>query len=393
MIGATALLAACALNGFGDYDILSDDVSHPHPSLERVVYQIEVGHQRLNRFAITHVSKRQGGHAGSLILLSPLQFPGAFYEVSETGEYAKSAAGELAQAGFDVWLVDERHTGLAPGSCESSVDCSAMAGWDNNAASKDALFALALLRSFDPWERPVLGGFSAGSSAALATINRAPDEFSGLFMYEGTLYTKDPTIAAHNDPICTTLQNETAAGTFFDPSFSVFGEVLGLAHSDPSGPSPLPIFPPGTTNEQSMFFVFGTPPPPGALSPTATFVRNMVDFSTQKFVYTNEQRLELVGPLFDNYGALAGLRDLACGLAGRDDEFVRNVGSFRGNVLMFVEGTGFGQAMFDTAGLFSHARHVDIDSHPEFGESDPYFAFRWKHDFLEPLESWLRRTP
>jgi pimeloyl-ACP methyl ester carboxylesterase len=392
MIGSTALLAACALNSFGDYNVLSADVSHPHPSLERVAYQVEVGHQSLNRFTITHVSKKNGTHAGTLMLLSPFMFPGAFYEATETGEYAKSAAGELAQAGYDIWLVDQRHTGLAPGSCESTVDCSVMATWDNNAASEDALFTLSLIRSFNPWEKPAVGGFSAGSVAAMSTVNRAPDEFSGLFMYEGTFFTKDPAIIAHNDPICTTLQTETAAGTVFDPSFAVFGTVLGLAHTDPNGLSPIPLFPPGTTNFQSMLFVFGTPPPAGALSPTATFVRARVDFSTDTFVYTNPQRLELVGPLFDNYGSLPALRDLACGLSGRDDEFFKNLGQFRGNVLIKVEGTGFGQAMFDTAGLFDHARRVDVDSNPELGESDPYFGFRWKQNFLQPLEAWLRRT-
>ncbi len=393
MIGSAALLAACALNGIGNYDVLSTDLTHPHPSLDRTVYEVEAGHQSLNRFAITHVTKRGEGHRRSLLLLSPFTLPGAFYEITETGEYVNSAAGELAQAGFDVWLVDQRRTRLAPGSCESTVDCSVMATWDNDAASADALFALSLIRELHPGEKPVVGGFSAGSSGALATVNRAPDEFAGLFLYEGTFFTKDPTIAAHNDPICTTLQNETAAGTFFDPSFAVFSQVLGLAHSDPSGLSPIPLFPPGTTNEQGMFYVFGTPPPPGALSPTATFVRNLVDFSAQRFVYTNEQRLELVGPLFDNYGALPALRDLACGLAGRDDRFYRNVGDFRGRVLVYVEGTGFGPAMFDTAGLFDHAASVDIDSHPELGESDPYFAFPWERYFLQPLEGWLARTP
>jgi hypothetical protein len=267
-----------------------------------------------------------------------------------------------------------------------------MAGWDNNAASEDALFALSLLKSVNPWHKPVVGGFSAGSTAALATVNRAPNEFAGVFLYEGTVYTKDPTIAAHNDGICTTLQSEIAAGALFDPTPMVLGQVLDLAHADPSGLSPLPFFPPGTTNEQSMFYVFGAPPPSGALSPTATFVRNIVDFTAQRFVYTNEQRLELVGPLFDNYGSLASLRDLACGLAGRDDQYYRNVGQFRGDLLVFVEGTGFGPAMFDTAGLFDHAASVQIDQHSELGESDPYFAFRWKQYFLEPLEKWLRST-
>jgi len=392
MIGPAALLAACALNPFGGYDIRSADVSHPHPSLERVVYHVEAGHERLNRFAITHVSKEHGRSKGAVLLLSPFLLPGAFYEISETGEYAKSAAGELAKDGYDVWLVDHRRTGLAPGACESGTDCSAMADWNFETYSDDALFALSLLKSENPFGKPVVGGFSAGANSALATVNRAPNEFAGVFLYEGTFYTNDPAIRAHNETLCTTLQGAIAGGGLFDPSSAVLGQVLTLAHDNPSGLSPLPFFPPGTTNRQSMFYVFGTPPPVGALSPTAGFVRTIVDFTTQNFVYTNERRLELVGPLFDNYGSLAALRDLSCGLSGRDNTYYRNVSHFHGDLLVYVEGTGFGPAMFDTAALFDHAAHVDIESHPELGEADPYFGFNWKQTFLKPLEAWLKRT-
>jgi pimeloyl-ACP methyl ester carboxylesterase len=387
-----AVFAACSLNPFTSYDVLSASVSHPHPSLERVEYHVEVEHQALNRFSITHVSKSHGGNAGPVLLLSPFSLPGQFYEISETGDYAKSAAGELAKAGYDVWLVDQRRTGLPPGACESGRDCSAMAGWNFDAYSQDALFALSLLKAFNPHRKPVVGGFSAGANAALATVNRAPNEFAGVFLYEGTFFTEDAEISLHNDALCTTLEGAIAGGALFDPTTAVLGQVLQLAQAAPSAPSPFPFFPPGTTNQQSMFFVFGAPPPAGALAPTAGFVRNIVDFPAQKFVYTNAQRLQLVGPLFDNYGSLAAVRDLSCGLAGRDDSHYDDVDRFRGNVLVFVEGTGFGQAMFDTAGLFEHAHDVDIDYHPELGEADPYFGFAWKQTFLKPLEKWLKRT-
>jgi pimeloyl-ACP methyl ester carboxylesterase len=392
MLGSGALLAACALNAFGAYDIRSADITHPDPALERVVYEVEVGHEVLNRFAITHVSREHGAHIGPLLLLSPFLLPGQFYEISGTGQYGESAAAQLAKAGFDVWLVDQRRTGLPAGSCESGTDCSAMAGWSFQAYSEDALFALSLLKAFNPRQKPVLGGFSAGSNAALATVNRAPDEFAGLFLYEGTFFTRDPAIISHNDPLCTTLQGAIAGGAVFDTSAAVPGQVLRLALADPSGVSPLPFFPSGTSNEQAMFFVFGSPPPSGALSPTAGFIRTIVDFQAQRFVYTNEARLKLVGPLFDSYASLAALRDLSCGLAGRDDTYYRNVGRFRGDLLVFVEGTGFGPAMFDTASLFDHARRVNIDHHPELGEADPYFGFGWKQTFLKPLEEWLKRT-
>jgi pimeloyl-ACP methyl ester carboxylesterase len=387
-----ALLTACASEAFIDYELLSANVTRPHPSLERVQYEVRVEEQDLNRFTITHVSKKKGGHGGPVLLLSPFSLPGQFYEISETGAYIQSAAGELAKSGFDVWLVDQRRTRLAPGSCESGTDCSAMATWNFDAYSQDALFALSLLKSFNPHDKPVVGGFSAGSNAALATVNRAPEEFAGVFMYEGTFYNEDPAITAHNDGLCTAIEGAMGAGALFDPSPAVLGQVLQLASADPAGASPFPFFPPGTTNEQSMFFVFGAPPPVGALAPTATFIRNLVDFSAQEFLFTNPERLQLVGPLFDSYGSLAALRELACGLAGRDDSHYADVGQFTGDVLMFVEGTGFGPSMFDTAALFEQAGDVEVDHNPELGEADPYFGYEWKDTFLKPLKRWLKRT-
>lgn len=386
-----ALFAACAFHQFPGYDLLSAEVTHPHPALQRVEYRVEVDAEPLNRFAITHVSKRRGPSKGAVLLLSPFSLPGAFYEITETGDYQKSAAGELAKEGYDVWLVDQRRTRLPVGACQSGTDCSAMAGWSFDAYSEDALFALALLKSEHPRSRPVIGGFSAGANAALATVNRAPREFAGVFLYEGTFYNRDPAIAAHNDAICSNLEGALAAGAFFDPSTTVLGSVLQLAQSDPLGLSPFP-FPPGTTNRQSMFFVFSAPPPRGAPAPTAGFIRNRADLSTLQFTYTNEARLQLVGPLFDNYGSLPALRDLACGLAGRDDAHYDHVDQFRGDVLLFVEGTGFGPAMFDTAELFERARSITIDHDPELGEADPYFGYRWKQTFLKPLSRWLKRA-
>ena len=389
MTGPLTLLAATA---FSAYHVVSTDVSHPTPAIERVVHQVQVGSSPLNRFAITEVHRR-GRSKGTLILLSPFLLPGAFYEISETGSYGKSAAGRLAESGVDVWLVDQRRTGLAPGSCESgAADCSVMLDWDFDTYSTDALFALSLVKARGGCEKPVIGGFSAGANTARATLNRAPREFAGVFLYEGTFFTEDATIRAHNDAACTTLDNALASGTPFDGSAAVPGLALRLAAADPNGAFPIPAFPPGTTNEQAMFYVFGSPPPPGALSPTPNFVRCITDFPHQRFVYTNEDRLKLAGPMFDSYASLPALRDLACGLAGRDDSHYDNVGAFRGKALIFVDGTGFGPAMFDTAGLFDPRVDVTIESNPELGEADAYFHRRWAQVFLSPLSRWLQQV-
>jgi hypothetical protein len=383
-----------ALGAHGGYDIVSIDVSKPEPTLSRTEYVVQAGNDSLNRFSITRVAQRRNtarkARSRPVVLLSPFLLPGAFYEISETGHYADSLAGRLASDHYDVWLVDQRRSDLAPGSCESGAfDCSVMLDWDLYTYSSDALFAAALARSMNHGQKPVLGGFSAGSNVALATINRAPHFFSDLVLYEGTSYTEDPTISEHNLAACTTLESLIDSGLAYDPSARVFGAVIGLAALDPAGPSPIPSFPPGTTNQQALLYVFSAPPPPGALSPTPNFVRMIADFDSQQFVYSNQDRLTLVGPLFDNYAPLAALRDLACGLAGVDASHHDNLGRFRGDVLMFVGGTGFGQAMFDTADLFTGARSLRIEYRPELGEADFYFHEQWQEEFYEPLATWL----
>jgi hypothetical protein len=265
-----------------------------------------------------------------------------------------------------------------------------MGEWDVDASVDDALLATKLARLFNP-AKPVIGGFSAGSSSALAAVNRAPHRFSGVFMYEGTFYTEDPAIIAHNTGACATLETAIDNGSFYDPSLAILGAVVNLAGSDPGGLSPLGVFPPGTTNQQAMLYVFSAPPPPGALSPTANFVRMIADFGTGEFVYSNQDRLTAIGPLFDNYGQLPALRDLACGLSGQDTSHVDNLDAFHGDVLMYVGGTGFGQAMLDTAGLFTHADSLSINERPELGEADFYFHQDWEKAFYKPLEKWLKR--
>ena len=170
---------------------------------------------------------------------------------------------------------------------------------------------------------------------------------------------------------------------------AVIPTVINLSAVDPDGLSPLPFFPPGTTNQQSLLYVFSTPPPPGALSPTPNFVRLLADFSTWEFITADQDRLSLVGPLFDNYGSVPALRDLACGLAGEDDQYVDNLDAFQGDVLMFLGGTGFGQSMYDTASLLTGAASLTVDDHPEFGDADAYFHDNWEDEFYAPLVAWL----
>jgi hypothetical protein len=243
----------------------------------------------------------------------------------------------------------------------------------------------------NPRHKPVLGGFSAGANAALAAVNAAPDLFSGLFLYEGTFYSEDDRVIEHNVQNCQLLEEALLSGVVYDAGAAVFGAAIGLADADPEGLSPLVGFPPGTTNQEALLFIFSAPPAPGALAPTPDFVRLIGNFETQEFVYSDQDRLALAGPLFDNYASVPALRDLACGLAGVDQSHYANLSQFPGDVLMFVGGTGFGQSMLDTASLLSGANSISVNLRPELGEADAYFHHDWEHAFQRPLERWLRQ--
>src|SRR5262249_17484700 len=105
--------------------------------------------------------------------------------------------------------------------------------------------------------------------------------------------------------------------------------------------------------------------------------------------YSRIDRLLEIGPLVGNYAPIAFIRDTHCSLAGLDSRFTDQLDRFRGDVLVYAEGFGFGQMMLDTAALMTHA-HVTIDFHPELAESDPYFHVDRDHVTLQPLLDWLQ---
>lgn len=389
MIPWMALLAFTA----GMYHLDGIATSSPGANLTRAEYRVMAGKSPLQRFAITNVRRTDRCILSErpVVLYSPFLLPGSFYEITETGNYSQSVAGKLALDGYDVWLLDQRRTGLAPGSCEQgSADCSVMANWDFTALSNDGLLAALLAGLMHPGQRPVIGGFSAGANLAMAVANRAPHAFAGLFLYEGTFYSEDPATIAHNAGICANLGAALDAGQYYDPSAQIYAPLLSLAETRPSDLSPFPVFPPGTTNQLAMLYLYSAPAPAGAVAPTPGFVRCIADFQTQTFLYTNPARLFLSGPKFDNYAPLAPMRDLACGLAGQDSRHYDQLSSFDGDLLIFVEGTGFGDSLLDTATLFENSRSVRVNQHPELGEADPYFHYDWQNVFYAPLEQWLR---
>jgi pimeloyl-ACP methyl ester carboxylesterase len=374
-----------------EYRIAS--VGHDHPSAEigRTTIAVQAGNDPLNRFRIVRLQAQgQALHgANPLMLLSPFGFPVEFWEITESGDYNDAFAPQVALAGHDVWLVDSRLADAEAGECESgAVDCSAMAGWDQETAIEDAMFAQLLVRAAHPFTKAVIGGFSGGSSTAMATVDHHPHVFAGLFMWEGTLYTADPAIRARNAAFCAQDEALLDAGVFFDPGVQVFKLLFQLATAAPNDPSPIAAFPPGTRNLQALLFAFTVPNPDNPLNFTESFIRLSGNPFTTSLTYSSIDRLLELSPLVGNYAPVAFIADTHCSIGGADTRFTDHLDRFHGDVLVYAEGLGFGQMMLDTAALMTHA-HVTVDFHPELGESDPYFHVDRDHVALQPLLDWL----
>lgn len=374
--------------------VVAESTTVPAMGLSRTVMTVQEGASTFERFDVVRLHRmgNVGKHDEPVILLAPFGFPAEFWEASAPGsDYVDSFGPGLALEGYDVWLVDNRLAAAAPGQCESgAVDCSPMKDWGIDTAVDDALFVTKLIKGKGSCgaKDPVIGGLSGGSSTALAAVNRHPNKFRGLFLWEGTLYTADPDIRARNAAFC---QNDIAAydaGTYFDGSVAVFQLLFQLATVAPNDPSPIPVFPPGTTNLQAILFALTVPDPSNPLNFTETFVRLVGNPFAATLAFSDINRVLAWGGLVGTYAPVAFIRDSHCAMGGLDDSFTDKLDKFKGSALVFSEGLGFGQMMLDTADLLERA-DVTIDTNPTFGESDRYSHVNWQDEALLPLVEWL----
>lgn len=369
--------------------IVHRSVSAPASEIERTVFTVQQGKNAFNRFNVVHLQGDVERGSPPVILLAPFGFPAEFWEQSDDGSYLDAFAPQIALAGYDVWLVDSRLAAAAPGECESgAVDCSPMEEWGMKTAVGDALFVTGLARSHCRGEKPVIGGLSGGSAAALAAVNERPHHFSGLFLWEGTLVSDDPDISSRNAAFCQDDELALDAGTFYDASVQIFKALFSLAATDPEGVTPISAFPPGTTNLQALLFALSTPDPTNPLNFTESFVRFVGDPLAGTLAYSDIHRMVEMGALAGNYAPVAFIRDSHCSMGGVETQFTDKLDRFQGDVLIFAEGLGFNTMMLDTGTRLTRA-DVTIDYQPTFGESDRFFNTNWETVALDPLLAWL----
>jgi len=386
------VLLFCAGVTHAQTQIISTVSSNVTNNVTRTVTTVQVGADPLNRFLMTRVRKNIPDYAlrGTLLLLPPSGSGFQNYEVGDGGDYEKSFAGFFARRNFDVWGYSQRMQGIAAGSCESNaIDCSAMGDWGLQTIVDDAAFIREQIELAHPGRKPVVGGLSLGSMAAIAIINSAPEDYAGAILIEGTIYDEDPAVRAINANFCAAFEAQLANGLFFDgqglPGFKLINH---LAEVDPDGLTPLPGFPPGFTNHRAWVAALTAPPlSPPTPRPGYIFLAGSIE--EDRFFFANEALVHANIREFVDYVPTRTFRDLNCGLAG-EMTFTGNLQGFAGPVIMFAGGRGFGTGMNDTAGLLSSAQ-VTMNFREEYGHVDYVFSNNHLHEVEHHILKWLRK--
>lgn len=395
VLAAVALVALALPGGAvagSDYSIVQQTSRDLPGDLVRTETIVQAGSDPLARFAVTRVSRSGPAPLDRpLLLMPPLGNGFEFYEVPTRagGAYTTSFAGFLATQGYDVWGYSPRTRDIAAGTCESgAADCSGFDGWGIASQVADALYlreVIVAARATDP----VVGGYSLGGIGTVALLDAAPDAWAGAMLLEGTIHTADPAVRALNLPYCQAYEALLAAGLVYDGQTTAMIKLVArLAGGAPDEPTPLPGFPPGTTNHQVLVALLALPAD-NPLSPTEEFIRLAGSFEDDRFFYADADRVIRHSVLFYDYVANRVVRDVACSIAGVETSFVDGLAAYTGPVYVLGGGVGFGPLLEDTVTLLG-STDVTWNLVPEFGHADHWFAPFHRSVLETDLASWLR---
>ncbi|MEM7051550.1 MAG: alpha/beta hydrolase [Acidobacteriota bacterium] len=377
-----------------DYQILEESTTRIG-RFERTDAVVQVGDNPVNTFLMHRLVRRGGPYwtpppRGILLLTGPLANPFVFWETTEDGRYGRSFAAYFARRGYEIWGYSPRGTLLEQGSCEAGlVDCSVMGDWGIQVMVEDLTFIRGEIEQVHPGRSPVIGGFSLGGAATIATINAHPDDYAGALILEGALYSEDPEVIALNQQHCATMEDFLAQGFLFDgQSLPLIGLTANLAATDPDGETPFPGFPPGTTNHQVLVFSLAVPSFT-PLNQTPNFIRAAGDPLADVFFFSTDARLTAFLTIFNNYFDNRILRDLNCSFAG-ERTFTGNLANFTKPVFFMGGGQSFGPQNRDLAKILgSHqCTFVEIE---EFGHGDHFFSADHRRFVERPIRRFLNR--
>ena len=180
---------------------------------------------------------------------------------------------------------------------------------------------------------PIAGRSSAATRSAAwwpsPPSNEMPDAYAGVMLGDSTLWITDPTLRAGYAILCQGLNAAIAAGQVLDDQLAPVAQlIVQLALTAPHDPSPLPLFPPGTTNRQAYILFFSTPQPgpPGSIFPRWSRARRRQRRRESLLLRLRAPSNSQISS-FNFYVANATLRDVVCSFAG-DSTFVDHLASY-----------------------------------------------------------------
>jgi len=391
-IACAVVIAALAAeaSASGPYQITATQDTQVGP-LTRTELTIQAGPHPLDRFKAVHLEKPDASSRGAILFLPPLGTTFSFYEQRDpNGALGTSIAEFFALRGFDVWGVSPRFEGIPAGTCEAGlVDCSIMGTWNLASMVDDTTFVRALIGD----AKVVTGGASLGGILALAMANAHPDDYAGILVWEGMLFTPDPAVVALNQGYCAAEEAQLAAGAVYDGiGTNVFQMVTKLSHQTPGGLSPIPLFPPNLTNHQVLVLLVSVPSPSPVTMPVPNYILMNGSLAEDRLFFVSEDRLyEDVAGRFNDYSPVRLVRDISCSLAGVETGYVSNLGSFHGSVLAIGGGRGFGPYM---AGQLAQIGSTDKTFllTPQFGHIDHYMTPHHRWYVERPVLEWAERV-
>lgn len=379
-----SLILAAGL--LASHEVVASTTTHPSALLEREVVTVAFGDAAFERFDVTHVSAPWSRLP--MVLVTPLGFGASWYETSE--QYRHTLAGRLALLGVDLYIVEQRrgHSGTLPvGSCAGDpaapvpppVDCSPLGAWDFDDQIEDILFVRDEL--VDSRRVPTLGGQWTGGVAALGVVDADPEAFSGLLLWEGTIYTQEPFTLAKNASVCSVLESiPDAFGA--DSSPAVEQLATQLAEADPNGLSPFPaeaLAPFGlvageATNLDVLhaIFIADSPALLDRVAEGLVFMAGTIEDGPSISDIDHIFALSHAEPA-PTYGSVGILTDYICGLGG-DPTHVSNLAAFDGDVLVIGSDRGLVDELQDTLDAFTSARHTFADFRTGLGVHDLLFS-------------------
>lgn len=391
-----AVTLAAEASAAGPY-VVTGTVETQVGPLVRTELTVQAGAHPLDRFKAVRLVKDgpQQALRDAILFLPPLGTTFSFYEQRDSnGALGTSIAEFFALRGYDVWGLGPRYEGIPAGTCEAGlVDCSIMGTWNLASMVDDATFVRSQIVAAHPGAQIVTGGASLGGILALAVANAHPDDYDGILVWEGMLFTPDPVVVALNQGHCAALEAQLAGGAVFDGvGTNVFQMVTKLSHQTPGGLTPIPLFPPNLTNHQVLVLLTSVPSPGPVTMPVPNYIFMNGSLAEDRLFFASEERFyENVAGRFNDVVPVPLVRDISCSLAGVETGYVSNLGNFHGSVLAIGGGRGFGPYMDDQLDQIGSTDKTLLLT-PQFGHIDHYMTARHRWFVERPVLEWVERV-